>query len=341
MDKKLSSPVLKKILAVCTHAVLWLALLSLPYFFKPDLPGHPRGTLLDDILLPPRIANGLLLILVFYLNYFLVIPRLYLRKRFVLFGASIVFNIGLFVLLNYSMMPLYNDLLPMGLGILGPSHNIFLFIITYILSFTTSVYNQWQSAIQEKMKTEISFLKSQINPHFLFNTLNTIYSLTITQSDEAPDAVIKLSGMMRYAISESDRDVVSLKKELDYIENYIALQSMRIPAKVKLQHDIVGSGDSLFIAPFVLIPFIENAFKHGINAEEDSDIRINIQIDNRELHMTVVNNKVYVQHNDDIKTGLGINKTVGRLKILYPGRHDLKIHDADDTFTVSLKLNLA
>ena len=186
------------------------------------------------------------------------------------------------------------------------------------------------------LNTEISFLKAQINPHFLFNTLNSIYALTLVRSEHAPDAVVKLSGMMRYAVSEANLSQVSLSKEVSYISNYIELQKLRITDKIVITFEVAGDVEGKNIAPFLLIPFVENAFKYGVNAEENSDIWIKIEINEFDLLMQIENNKVFVRKDKNYGASLGIKNTKKRLQILYPGTHVLKIKDGKYDFIVSL-----
>jgi len=197
-------------------------------------------------------------------------------------------------------------------------------------------YEQWQTTKDQMLNTEISFLKAQINPHFLFNTLNSIYALTLVKSEHAPDAVVKLSGMMRYSVSEANQSQVSLASEISYISNYIELQKLRITDKIVITFDVTGDPENKDIAPFLLIPFVENAFKYGVNSEENSDIWIKIEINDTDLQMQIENNKVFVRKTKDYGASIGIKNTKKRLQLLYPGAHLLKIRDGKYDFTVSL-----
>jgi LytS/YehU family sensor histidine kinase len=207
-----------------------------------------------------------------------------------------------------------------------------------MFSFAICIYEQWQDTKEQMLNTEISFLKAQINPHFLFNTLNSIYALTLVKSDKAPDSVIRLSGMMRYAVSEANYSFVPLSKEISYISNYVELQKLRITEKILITYELSGDVEGKLIIPFLLIPFIENAFKYGVNAEENSDIWIRVEINEEDLVMQVENNKVFVKKDKDYGTSLGIKNTRKRLQLLYPGRHVLKIKDGKYDFRVLLQI---
>lgn len=193
----------------------------------------------------------------------------------------------------------------------------------------------------EKLKTEVAYLKAQINPHFLFNTLNSVYALTLEKSDLAPEAILKLSSMMRYVVSESSRETVSLEKEIDYIKNYISLQQLRMDVEAALSFIITGNPRGKSISPLLLIPFIENAFKYGLNPEEDSFVTINIDITDDELKLNIENSIVNMDFPQEEKTEQGIENTRQRLAYLYPDKHKLHIFDTGHTFTVNLSIILA
>jgi LytS/YehU family sensor histidine kinase len=220
------------------------------------------------------------------------------------------------------------------------NQKIFPFLVIIVFSLMLRVSSRWRETEREKMNAELSYLKAQINPHFLFNTLNSIYSLAIMKSDETPTAVVKLSGMMRYVLSETATDFVSLEKEIIYIKNYIDLQKIRFGESISLEFVVNGQTNGHQIAPLILISFIENAFKHGINAEEDSVIKIKIDITAEELFLNVFNKKVAVHISEENKSGLGVENTRNRLELLYPKRHKLSIYDTEEQYLVELSIIL-
>lgn len=330
----------KKFLLILGQVVAWLIFLSLPAIFNPHRHDFSLFGFIDDLLALFRWTNGLLLIAVFYFNYFIAIPRFYIPQKYLPLLLSFIGSLAVFFLLNY-MLYLYvpHDAKFQhagGVKVLGPSFNFYMFIIVYVFSFAICAYEQWQTTKGQMLNTELSFLKAQINPHFLFNTLNSIYALTLVRSENAPDAVVKLSGMMRYSVSEANLSQVSLSKEIGYISNYIELQKLRITDKIVITFEVTGDMEDKHIAPFLLIPFVENAFKYGVNAEENSDIWIKIEINDFDLHMQIENNKVFVRKDKDYGASLGIKNTKQRLQLLYPGMHVLKIRDGKYDFTVSL-----
>lgn len=224
--------------------------------------------------------------------------------------------------------------------LLDVSHQVFLFLAVVFFSLILRINYRWRQTEKEKLNAELSYLKAQINPHFLFNILNTIYSFAIEKSDQTGTAVIKLSQMMRYVISDAGDHLVPLSREIDYLSNYVELQKMRFGDSVPLSFTVSGKVAGQLIAPLILISFVENAFKHGVNAAENTDIRITVNVDEKQLYFTTFNNKVTVNDMQDTAGGLGIENTRKRLQLLYPGRHTLKIRDEKDYFEVSLSLQL-
>ncbi|WP_227658788.1 sensor histidine kinase [Flavobacterium haoranii] len=186
----------------------------------------------------------------------------------------------------------------------------------------------------------MSYLKAQINPHFLFNTLNSIYALTIIKSDEAPNAVLKLSSMMRYVVTESSQDFVPLSKEIEYINDYITLQKLRMNNDVNFSFNFVGNETGKVIAPLILIPFIENAFKYGLNPDEESEIKIELVVLDFNLTLVVKNKMVVDEISKDLKTETGIENTKKHLEYLYPKKYLLEITEIENDYIVSLNINL-
>jgi LytS/YehU family sensor histidine kinase len=192
----------------------------------------------------------------------------------------------------------------------------------------------------QKLGAELSLLKSQINPHFFFNTLNSIYSLAIIKSDKTPEAIIKLSGIMRYIIYETEHRVVPVSGEVEYIANYIELQRLRLPSHVKVIFKTDLEEDSV-IEPLLLLPFIENAFKHGVDAEKGGTILIHISQSAHELKLHVEN--PIVEHPSgelNGASGIGFNNTLKRLNLLYHEQFTLTSGPVNDIYVTDLKLKL-
>ena len=217
---------------------------------------------------------------------------------------------------------------------------LLMFSVTFLTSLVLRLNTRWKETEKERLSAQLDYLKTQVNPHFLFNTLNSIYSITIGKAPQASEMVNKLSQMMRYSLKEAQLNYVPLEKEINYIQNYIDLQKVRFDDSVRFNYEIKGDFSNKQIAPLLLIPFIENAFKHGVNSEQDSYIQINLNIIGNELKLKVTNNKVDIETDQEEKSGIGINNTKSRLMLIYPNNHSLKIIDSETHFTVYLTLNL-
>jgi LytS/YehU family sensor histidine kinase len=190
------------------------------------------------------------------------------------------------------------------------------------------------------------FLRSQINPHFLFNALNTIYGTALQEGAErTSEAVQKLGDMMRFMLQENMQDKISLTREIDYLNNYISLQRLRTDSNpnIMLETEIQDRENIFQIAPMLLIPFVENAFKHGISFREPSVIRISLEVKNNTLYFDVFNLKHARTENDPEKdkSGVGLENVRQRLQLLYPHKHELTIRDTTNEFFVHLTIQLA
>lgn len=341
------------------HITGSLAFLALPFLFSPD--GSDRGiTALWDVAPMQRdFLTYVLLLGFFYVNYFVLIPRLYFPKRYVLFIIAILACYLVISLVPPAVIPRQERRMPprMEMRMEAPPHmnrpaprepnrflidprHFFLFLFVVFFSLVLQISNQWKRTEREKLQAELSFLKAQINPHFLFNTLNSIYALALDRSENTAAAVVKLSGMMRHVISEAGNEMVDLGKEITYIRNYIELQRIRFDSSIDLELTIEGNPAGKQIAPLILISFVENAFKHGVNPDENSKIRIGLFIHQHTLRLDVFNHKVHVRPDNEAESGLGIDNTKNRLRLLYPDKHILTIRDTPEDFFISLTLHL-
>jgi two-component system, LytTR family, sensor kinase len=346
----------KLIVQIIIHIAAWACFLMLPFVFYP----RPR----DFTFLTERyfsaffILNNGFIIAFYYLNSLLLIPKLLERKKFLNYTLIII---GL--LIFYGCFPriyhfFFGSLQPVFSGsrtppqgqnrphaLLAPG-NIAVFLLVFVFSTGIKVINQWLNSEQrnkeianEKMKAELSFLKAQINPHFLFNTLNNIYSLASDQSEHTAPAIMKLSNIMRYVLTEAKNDLVPLEKEIQFTTNYIELQKMRLTGKSNIDFTVKGDPFGRQIAPMLLLPFVENAFKYGISTREWSPITILFEIKEDSLYFSVSNHK---HINTALKvadnTGIGINNTKRRLDLFYDDQYALTIDNAATEFIVHLKI---
>jgi hypothetical protein len=349
-----NSALKNKVRRVVLHIAGSIMFLSIPFLIGPE-----RINNLSDIFQGRNLTRevfGFSLILgFFYVNYFLLIPSLYFNKRYIIYIVIlIVFFLGV-VKIPQIIVPILDQVHidPGGFsgkpGPPGPhpanlffmwSHNLFVFLAVCFFSLVRQSNYRLKQTEKEKLSSELQYLRAQINPHFLFNTLNSIYSLAIEKSEYTSTAVVKLSGMMRYVISETDHDFVSLEKEISYISDYIELQKIRIDSTTEVSFKTSGIESEKKIAPLILIPFIENAFKYGVSPEEKSRIYVRIDIFGNEISMNVENDKVYSPVDSEEKSGMGIENSKMRLQLLYPARHTLTIKENDHEFVVNLTIQL-
>lgn len=227
--------------------------------------------------------------------------------------------------------------------------------VTYIypvvaIAVVIKLFKRWfayqqtaQHLKEEKLHAELKFLKAQIHPHFLFNTLNNLYALTLKKSESAPDVVLRLSDLLNYMLYECNATWVHLKKEVELLGNYIELEKIRYGSRLDIVYKIRGDLDDKMIAPMLILPFVENSFKHGVSEETHGAwVSIDITVANDEMVLKVDNSKSNFRSEDaqDYRAGIGLNNVKRRLELLYPNNHELKTIESDDTYLIVLKLNL-
>lgn len=212
-----------------------------------------------------------------------------------------------------------------------------------IISDWTKDRRERQELKTKTIQTELKFLKTQINPHFLFNTLNSLYALTLKKSDNAPQIVIQLSEMMRYMLYECNEVNVLLSNEVKYIQNYLALERLRQGSGIEINFQVQGEVAGKMIAPLLFTPFLENSFKHGLsNQIKEGYVNILLEVEDESLMFFIENSKpssIPMQAN--VRSGgIGLVNLRRRLDILYPEKHKLEIHNSPNTYAVSLEINL-
>lgn len=193
---------------------------------------------------------------------------------------------------------------------------------------------------KENITSNLDLLKNQINPHFLFNTLHNIDALIHEDQDKASKSLVKLSDIMRYMLKDTKTDFVELKNEIEYIENYFSLESLRLKNEKFFNYSISGNYDRLKIAPMMLIPFVENAFKHAVDSGTENGIIIKIAIENKKLFFTCENQYYKSEADNDYSHGIGLETVKQRLDLIYKSKHKLDIHSDDSVFKVNLELEL-
>jgi hypothetical protein len=342
----------KKPVRILLHILGCIGFLLVPILFSPD---SFSGELFSIPPFQRDFVTYLLLVIFFYVNFFILVPDLYLNKKYFSF---FLLTLGCFAVIQFLpniLFPGHHGLHPPpmepgnppgshrpphGPPMIALANRFFQFLAVMIFSMLLRISDRWKQVEKEKLSAELSYLKAQINPHFLFNTLNSIYSLAIQRSDETATAVVKLSDMMRYVTTEAHSDRVSLEKELAYISNYVELQKIRLGKTIRVDYSIEGSTRNKMIAPLLLIPFVENAFKYGVNPEEECYIVISIRMTESELKLYVMNKKVSIDYSKESQSGHGIQSAKQRLEFGYPGKHELLISDKSPEYSVTLRITL-
>ena len=294
-----------------------------------------------------RISDALLIIF-FYLNARLLIPWLLYKRKYIIYTAAILFSFTFYVLM---MWLLWINFTHPDANFSFDRHLFFsTFTFLFILACSTAYKTIRDKIIAdqlakeketENLKTELSLLRSQVSPHFMFNVLNNMVSLARKKSDQLEPSLIKLSSLMRYMLYETDEEKVSLEKETEYLQSYIDLQEQRFGKKVAINVTMCQPDNTYDIEPMLLIPFVENAFKHGTGLIENAHIGIELKAEKNILNFSVSNR--YNPASVDVKdkaSGIGLVNVQRRLELLHPGTHRLYITKDNDLFTVSLKINL-
>lgn len=295
-------------------------------------------------------------VILFYLNFSILVPKLLLNNKILeyVFTSFVVIFLSIY-LIDYFIEPEFPGPFEVKKMVVdhrpgperGPFNPFSLFASMLLFAVSTCIRLVMEWYKNEKVKkeielqrvhTEISFLKAQLNPHFLFNSLNSIYSLANKKSDDTTEAIITLAELMRYMIYETDKELVPLQDELNYIKNYISLQNLRLKDSSGVRINIYGKIDHK-IEPLLLISFIENAFKYGTDYNGKTDIRIRIEVKDDNLDFEVSN---YVSmHKKDLQnSGIGLKNVVNRLNLQYSKSHTLTFKEENKQYKVRLLLKL-
>jgi hypothetical protein len=383
------------LLIVLIHIAGWCILFLLPVFFYPVRISNNR-------FLIRELIDKIFLVGFFYLNYYVLIPRFFEKKKslayfsLVLVCFLVYLGQSMFIrhqngvlrmgnaprVFHYRAPPVDEDSIPppqiftgpigmqlpdsvagfftpaamairepmlfgipRGIVLISLNNTLSSFALLLLmggfirLAFSFISHQTEKKALENaNLNAEVSFLKSQINPHFLFNTLNGIYSLANARSPHTEEAILKLSQMLRYVLYDSSTEKIELSKDIAYISNFMHLQRLRLAQKVKINYEVRGDIDGLFIAPLLLITFIENAFKHGVSYIYPSTIAIEISVFDETL--TLVASNTVFENNKFDTGGIGLKNAKRRLELLYPGKYLLDIVRNNRLYVVNLKINL-
>lgn len=345
----------KKTLHLLVHLLGWLFFYSTVLSF---LSVAKTGDRFWSILPSFQFIYFILLFpIVFYGNLLVVTPRFFIRQHYILYIGIFLFLL-LLVVQTQPFDHLMGAFRPVeSVSGRGPSFpppkrqtrldiiSLILFLFCWVLSTAIPIASAWRAseakavkAEQEKTQAELSFLKAQIHPHFLFNTLNNLYSMALSANPALPASILQLSNIMRYVTDEVKHDFVSLEQEIDCIRDYMDLQKLRLNRATVVEFDCSGEISAKKIAPLILMTFIENVFKYGVSKHEHAPIQISIQSDPGSIRF-YSKNKIFEGTAQLERTGIGIENTKRRLNYLYPDRHLLNISKKDGYFIVQLVLS--
>lgn len=343
------------LLYLIIHVSAWMILFLLPFAIF-DVRLKSSFSLFNLLFVGKALV-------VFYLNYYLLVPRFLLQKKVFTYIIWVALIVSALAFIDSRQNEILRKPYDTSINTTTPGHlattaktgnpprmlgNIPFILMIIGVSTSLKLSQAWfkneqaqQDIKKEHLATELAFLKSQINPHFLFNSLNSIYSLAFKKSDLAPEAILRLSKIMRYVLDESPSTCVPLEKELDHLQDYVELQKLRLTEKTKLSFVVDNQASNQTIEPMLLVPFIENAFKHGADTTVQSVITIKINISANQLVFQSTNTIAQRNSNQSEQdSGIGLKNVARRLQMLYPGHHKLDVVEEKNLYAVTLFLTL-
>ncbi|WP_321372481.1 histidine kinase [uncultured Draconibacterium sp.] len=350
-------------LPILMHILVWMVLIILPQIIISRYAGN------NNFIDWGIYVNAFIFGIIFYISYFWLVPKFYLNNRKALFFIlALALIVCFYFVLNYSNQIFHNPergrriaeemqeeareprfrrppfklMQIYGYSLISIVLVGFAMGLRAIEQYTASEKRQ-KELEKEKLNSELAFLKNQVSPHFFFNTLNNIYSMVAINTEDAQASILKLSKLMRYLLYESEHGETMLSAEVEFMRNYIDLMQLRVSQKVDIQIDLPSNQNDVKIPPLLFIPFIENAFKHGISYRDKSFIKV---------EMTTAENKVYffcensvakekAEKRDENHSGIGLENVKKRLNLLFAGKYDLNIDSTPEIFSVKLEIDTA
>lgn len=334
---------------VVQHTLFW----SLSFFVLLNIFAYGEHLGKTDYIY--AILFHIPLVLVVYFNLRFLLPKFLSQKRYWSYFILIIPTLSMIAWFSQFMFERLVDYIFPGYFFISyfEFQDYVLFILIYLFVSTLlkmskgwfelmETQQQLNLLKEENLTTELMALKSQINPHFLFNSLNSIYSLSLDNEAITPKIILKLSELLRFMLYEASEEKVSLEKEIYHLGNYIDLQRIRVSEQAEIKFEQTRDYDDFKIAPLLLLPLVENGFKHGIKGDvENAFIHISSTIENGTFVFSVKNNKGIVDEiTDDKFKGIGLKNVKRRLALIYPERHGLKIEENEKTFFITLKIQL-
>jgi sensor histidine kinase YesM len=336
-------------LRIAWHILFWAAaIVFLTLFFGHQQKEYTYTFYFVGILLPITMLTTY--IILYYLT-----PRYLLPKKYIGFISRTLltilfsFYLGTMAIFGMLFLFIYGDgpqMDPTTVDVYFLAVGMYFVVLAAVVIKLFKLWYEKQQTERmlekEKLQAELNMLKSQIHPHFLFNTLNNIYSLALQKSDAAPEMLVKLSEILHYILYECNGPSVPLDKEVTLLKNYIDLEKIRYDKRLDIEWKMPDDLPVLELAPMILLPFIENAFKHGASKTRDkASIRIDLSVEKNTLKFKVINNKAPANSSSvsQEKHGLGLKNVKQRLELIYPGRYSLDINETIDEFSIYLEID--
>lgn len=338
----------KKWVTFLLHAATWVLLFSLPYLLRPSLNDSRPANQEPAHVILRYVLNDLIYVGFFYLTAGFLIPQFIYKRKYKQFAAIILASFIAILFITWLIFFIFLKSGQQPFNFRG--HILFNFFFFLFMLAAGTAYRMIKDRARadrigrekenENLKTELSLLRSQASPHFMFNVLNNMVALARKKSDLLEPSLLKFSSLMRYMLYDADEEKVPLEKEIEYLHSYIDLQQQRFGKNVQVIVDLQTPKDNYEIEPMLLIPFVENAFKHGTGLVEGAVIKIQLKVENNKLDFNVQNK--YDPSSAEVKdktSGIGLANVKRRLNLLYGRKHSLLIAQKDNLFTVSLQLN--
>jgi LytS/YehU family sensor histidine kinase len=330
----------EKYVVPAIHVLVWCILIAVPVVIFRGEEENFTGLSHSYFLLSSLFHIG-----IFYFNAYFLYPKLLRKKTWWAYIPALAALVAVSNLLKLFFLRLDPDfrLTEMNTRIIFFSIVPFILgsIIFRLISDRIRFERLEKEARAERLSAELRFLRSQVSPHFLFNMMANMVALARQKSDILEPSLIRLSELLRYMLYESNREQITLSEEIEHLQNYISLQQLRFGEDVKTEVIIKNNSPELRIEPMLLVPFIENAFKHGIGLVKDPFIRVEVLVSDGKLHFMVSNNYDGENRSKDKNSGIGLLNVRNRMDLLYPGKYRLNITDNNGIFTAQLNLDLS
>jgi two-component system, LytTR family, sensor kinase len=341
----------RQVLVIVTHIFFWACFIFLPFILiqSQNIVSDPQTQLTqaqkDQIFQQTFYFSQFLSVILFYTNTEILLPKIFKRYGVGVYSLVIISALILCLILAYMFRMWALGFQPRTLFTYSTFYSLVSVVGISTCFRILSDYQREQRLQTEKerarLQSELSFLRSQISPHFMFNLMNSLASLARKKSDLVEPMIVKMSDLLRYMLYESDDTKIPLDREINYLKSYVELQQMRFGNKVKVNVAVETPTNGLALEPMLLIPFVENAFKHGTGLIREPQIDIGLTSEGYKLKFRVQNKfNADFQEAKDSSSGIGLTNVKRRLELLYPEQHSLVISKQDNLFVADLEINL-